>query len=40
MNALELYLQTAAQMGTAILFATLGGILCEKVDTSTSVSRA
>lgn len=31
MNGLELYLQTAAQMGTSILFATLGGILCEKV---------
>lgn len=31
MNGLELYLQTAAQMGTPILFATLGGILCEKV---------
>ncbi len=31
MEALELYLQTAAQMGTPILFGTLGGILCEKV---------
>lgn len=29
--ALELFLQTAAQMGTHILFATLGAILCEKV---------
>lgn len=29
-NALELFLQTSAQMGTHILFATLGGILCEK----------
>lgn len=30
-TAIELFLQTAAQMGTHILFATLGGILCEKV---------
>jgi len=29
-TALELFLQTAAQMGTHILFATLGAILCEK----------
>ena len=29
--SLELYLQTTAQMGTPILFGTLGGILCEKV---------
>jgi simple sugar transport system permease protein len=29
--ALTLFLQTAVQMGTHILFAVLGGILCEKV---------
>lgn len=31
LNAIELFLQTAAQMGTHILFATVGAILCEKV---------
>ncbi|MEG1687458.1 MAG: ABC transporter permease [Angelakisella sp.] len=31
MEMLELYLQTTAQMGTPILFATLGAMLCEKV---------
>ena len=31
MNSLGLFLQTAVQMGTHILFATIGGILCEKV---------
>jgi simple sugar transport system permease protein len=30
-NALELFLQTAVQMGTHILFAVLGGIMCEKI---------
>jgi simple sugar transport system permease protein len=30
-NALTLFLQTAVQMGTHILFAVLGGILCEKI---------
>ena len=30
LNALTLFLQTAVQMGTHILFAVLGGILCEK----------
>jgi len=30
-EALTLFLQTAVQMGTHILFATLGGILCEKI---------
>jgi simple sugar transport system permease protein len=30
-NALELFLQAAVQMGTHILFAILGGILCEKI---------
>lgn len=30
MNELALFLQTAVQMGTPILFGTLGGILCEK----------
>lgn len=29
-EALSLFLQTSVQMGTHILFATLGGILCEK----------
>jgi simple sugar transport system permease protein len=29
-GALELFLQTAVQMGTHILFAVLGGIMCEK----------
>lgn len=31
LNALELFLQVTAQMGTHVLFATLGAILCEKV---------
>lgn len=31
LNGLELFLQTSAQMGTHILLATLGAILCEKV---------
>lgn len=31
MLALELFLQTSVQMGTHILIATLGGILCEKI---------
>lgn len=31
MNSLALFLQTAVQMGTHILLATIGGILCEKV---------
>ncbi|MCL2127978.1 MAG: ABC transporter permease, partial [Treponema sp.] len=31
LNALTLFLQTAVQMGTHILFAVLGGILCEKI---------
>jgi simple sugar transport system permease protein len=31
LNSLTLFLQTAVQMGTHILFATLGGIMCEKV---------
>ena len=31
LNALTLFLQTAVQMGTHILFAVLGGIMCEKV---------
>jgi len=31
LSALTLFLQTAVQMGTHILFAVLGGILCEKV---------
>ncbi|MDR3342570.1 MAG: ABC transporter permease [Treponema sp.] len=30
-EALALFLQTAVQMGTHILFAVLGGILCEKI---------
>ena len=30
-NALELFLQTAVQMGTHILFAVLGGIMAEKI---------
>jgi simple sugar transport system permease protein len=30
-NSLELFLQAAVQMGTHILFAILGGILCEKI---------
>ncbi|MEG1869364.1 MAG: ABC transporter permease [Oscillospiraceae bacterium] len=30
LGATELFLQTAVQMGTPLLFATLGGILCEK----------
>ena len=30
-NQLTLFLQTAVQMGTHILFAVLGGILCEKI---------
>ncbi|MDR3333966.1 MAG: ABC transporter permease [Treponema sp.] len=30
-EALTLFLQTAVQMGTHILFAVLGGILCEKI---------
>ena len=30
-NALTLFLQTAVQMGTHILFAVLGGIMCEKI---------
>jgi simple sugar transport system permease protein len=30
-NALTLFLQTSVQMGTHILFAILGGILCEKI---------
>ncbi|MCL2270586.1 MAG: ABC transporter permease, partial [Treponema sp.] len=30
-NALTLFLQTSVQMGTHILFAVLGGILCEKI---------
>lgn len=30
-NSLELFLQLSAQMGTHVLFAILGGILCEKV---------
>jgi simple sugar transport system permease protein len=30
-NALELFLQASVQMGTHILFAILGGILCEKI---------
>jgi len=30
-DALSYFLQTAVQMGTHILLATLGGILCEKV---------
>jgi simple sugar transport system permease protein len=30
-NALTLFLQTAVQMGTNILFAILGGIMCEKI---------
>ena len=29
-DALSLFMQTSAQMGTHILLATLGGILCEK----------
>jgi len=31
LNSLTLFLQTAVQMGTHILFATLGGIMCEKI---------
>jgi simple sugar transport system permease protein len=31
LGALTLFLQTAVQMGTHILFAVLGGILCEKI---------
>jgi simple sugar transport system permease protein len=31
LNALTLFLQTSVQMGTHILFAILGGILCEKI---------
>lgn len=31
LHSLSLFLQTAVQMGTHILFAILGGILCEKV---------
>jgi len=31
LNALTLFLQTAVQMGTHILFAVLGGIMCEKI---------
>lgn len=31
MESLALFLQTAVQMGTHILLATLGGILCEKI---------
>ncbi|MBR5485365.1 MAG: ABC transporter permease [Oscillospiraceae bacterium] len=31
LNAVELFLQTAVQMGTPLLFGTLGGILSEKV---------
>ena len=31
MNVLTLFLQTSVQMGTHILFAVLGGIMCEKV---------
>jgi simple sugar transport system permease protein len=31
LNALTLFLQTSVQMGTHILFAVLGGILCEKI---------
>ena len=30
-NSLTLFLQTAVQMGTHILFAILGGIMCEKI---------
>jgi simple sugar transport system permease protein len=30
-NALTLFLQTSVQMGTHILFAILGGIMCEKI---------
>jgi simple sugar transport system permease protein len=30
-NSLTLFLQTAVQMGTHILFAVLGGILCERI---------
>ena len=30
-NALTLFLQTSVQMGTHILFAVLGGIMCEKI---------
>jgi len=31
LNSLTLFLQTAVQMGTHILFAVLGGIMCEKI---------
>jgi simple sugar transport system permease protein len=31
LNSLTLFLQTSVQMGTHILFAVLGGILCEKI---------
>ncbi|MCL2472116.1 MAG: ABC transporter permease [Treponema sp.] len=31
LNSLTLFLQTAVQMGTHILFAILGGIMCEKI---------
>ena len=31
LNALTLFLQTSVQMGTHILFAVLGGIMCEKI---------
>ena len=31
LNTLTLFLQTSVQMGTHILFAVLGGILCEKI---------
>ena len=31
LNSLTLFLQTSVQMGTHILFAVLGGIMCEKV---------
>jgi simple sugar transport system permease protein len=31
LNAMTLFLQTAVQMGTHILFAVLGGIMCEKI---------
>lgn len=31
LNSTALFMQTAVQMGTALLYATIGGIMCEKV---------
>ena len=31
MDALAMFLQLSIQLGTPLLFATLGGILCERV---------